>query len=168
MARHQAVAPGNTGVHANGLFVTKGAAVRVGKAMSKGVQTIAPDRTLRDAAALMRQADIGVLPVAENDKLIGMITDRDIAIRGIGAGMGPDATVRQAMSQEVKYCFEDEEIDHVAQNMADLQVRRLPVMNRDKRLVGILLPRTSLHRVLAGRNDSSAAGRQPHRLSHRR
>jgi CBS domain-containing protein len=112
--------------------------MKVSTAMSLGVQTVTPDRTLRDAAAIMRQADIGVLPVEEHDKLVGMITDRDIAIRGIGAGMGPDAKVRQAMTQEIKYCFEDEEIDHVAQNMANLQVRRLPVMNRSKRLVGMV------------------------------
>jgi CBS domain-containing protein len=67
------------------------------------------------------------LPVAENDKLIGMITDRDIAIRGMAAGMGSDALVRQAMSQEVKYCFEDEDIDHVAENMADLQSGACPL-----------------------------------------
>ena len=67
-----------------------------------------------------------------------MITDRDIAIRGVAEGKGPDAKVQDVMSQQVKYCFEDEDVDHVAQNMAELQVRRLPVMNRDKRLVGIV------------------------------
>jgi CBS domain-containing protein len=67
--------------------------------------------------------------------LVGMITDRDIAIRGVAEGKGPDAKVRDAMSPEVKYCFEDEDVTHVAENMAELQVRRLPVMNRDKRLV---------------------------------
>jgi CBS domain-containing protein len=112
--------------------------MKVGSAMSHDVQIVAPDQTLRDAAAIMRQVDVGVLPVAENDKLVGMITDRDIAIRGIAAGKGPDAKIREAMTHEVKYCFADEEIDHVAQNMADLQVRRLPVMSRDKRLVGII------------------------------
>jgi CBS domain-containing protein len=112
--------------------------MRVGSLMSGNVKTIAPDRTLRDAARMMLQTDIGVLPVAENDRLIGMITDRDIAIRGIAARMGPDAMVRQAMTEDIKYCFEDEEIDHVAGNMADLQIRRLPVMNRDKRLIGIV------------------------------
>jgi CBS-domain-containing membrane protein len=80
----------------------------------------------------------GLLPVTENDKLIGMITDRDIAIRGVAEGKGPDAKVRDAMSPEVKYCFEDEDVTHLAENMAELQIRRLPVMNRDKRLVGII------------------------------
>src|SRR5207248_10991531 len=102
------------------------------------VEIIAPDQTLRDAAAAMRRLDAGVLPVGEHDKLVGMITDRDIAIRGIAEGKGPDAKVRDVMSHEVKYCFEDEDVAHVAGNMAELQVRRLPVMNRDKRLVGIV------------------------------
>jgi CBS-domain-containing membrane protein len=97
-----------------------------------------PDGTLREVATLMKKIDAGVLPVAERDKLIGMITDRDIAIRGMAEGKGPNTKVREVMSHEVKYCFEDEDVAHVAQNMAELQVRRLPVMNRDKRLVGIV------------------------------
>jgi CBS domain-containing protein len=83
----------------------------------------------------MKKIDAGLLPVTENDKLVGMITDRDIAIRAVAEGKGPDAKVRDAMSPEVKYCFEDEDVTHVAENMAELQVRRLPVMNRDRRLV---------------------------------
>src|SRR6266542_5073988 len=89
-------------------------------------------------AAQPPKIDAGLLPVTENDKLVGMITDRDIAIRAVAEGKGPDTKVRDAMSAEVKYCFEDEDVAHVAENMADLQVRRLPVMNRDKRLVGIV------------------------------
>jgi CBS domain-containing protein len=112
--------------------------MQIRNVMSHDVQLIAPDQTVRDAAAIMRRLDAGVLPVGENDKLVGMITDRDIAIRGIAEGKGPDAKVRDVMSHEVKYCFEDEDVDHVAENMAELQVRRLPVMNRDKRLVGIV------------------------------
>jgi CBS domain-containing protein len=76
--------------------------------------------------------------VAENDHLVGMITDRDIAVRGIAEDMGPDAKIRDVMTPEVKYCFADQEIDEIAENMADIQVRRLPVVDRDKRLVGIL------------------------------
>jgi CBS domain-containing protein len=106
--------------------------------MSRDVKTIAPDQTVRDAAAMMRQLDAGVLPVGERDKLVGVITDRDIAIRGVAEGKGPDTKIRDVMSHEVKYCFEDEDVAHVAENMAELQVRRLPVMNRDKRLVGIV------------------------------
>jgi CBS domain-containing protein len=106
--------------------------------MSRDVQLANPDQTLREAAALMKKIDSGVLPVAENDKLVGVITDRDIAIRGTAKGKGPNTKVRDVMSYEVKYCFEDEAVAHVAENMAELQIRRLPVMNRDKRLVGVV------------------------------
>jgi CBS domain-containing protein len=112
--------------------------MKIGKVMSRDVQLTSPEGRLRDAAALMKKIDAGVLPVAENDKLVGMITDRDIAIRAVAEGKGPNTKVRDAMSYEVKYCFEDEDVAHVAENMAELQVRRLPVMNRDKRLVGIV------------------------------
>ena len=112
--------------------------MQINNVMSRNVKTIAADQTVREAAAIMRQLDAGVLPVDEKDKLVGMITDRDIAIRGIAEGKGPDTKIRDVMSHEVKYCFEDEDVEHVAENMAELQVRRLPVMNRDKRLVGIV------------------------------
>ncbi len=117
----------------------KGASkMKIGSIMSRKVRLISPAGTLRQAAALMKQSDTGVLPVAQDDKLVGMITDRDITIRGIGRGKGPNAKVRDVMTQEVRYCFEDEDAEHVAQNMAELQVRRLPVMNHQKRLVGIV------------------------------
>jgi CBS domain-containing protein len=86
----------------------------------------------------MSDVDAGVLPVGENDRLVGMITDRDIAVRAVAQGKGPDTPVREVMTADVKYCFEDEATDQVARNMGDQQVRRLPVVNRDKRLVGIL------------------------------
>src|SRR5690606_15169161 len=86
----------------------------------------------------MVRLDAGAMPVGDNERLIGMITDRDIAVRAVATGMGPDAKIRDVMSTEVKYCFEDEEIEDVLENMGDLQVRRLPVLNRDKRLVGIV------------------------------
>jgi CBS domain-containing protein len=78
------------------------------------------------------------LPVGENDRLVGVVTDRDIALRAVAQGKAPSTKVREVMSREVKYCFDDEDLDHVARNMADIQVRRLPVVNRDKRLVGIV------------------------------
>ena len=112
--------------------------MKISNIMHRDVQIIGPEESLRNAAAMMKRLDAGVLPVGAHDKLVGMITDRDIAIRGIAEGKGPDAKVHDVMSQEVKYCFEDEEVAHVAENMAGLQVRRLPVMNRDKRLVGIV------------------------------
>ena len=110
--------------------------MRIDKVMHRDVQIIGPKESLRNAAALMKKLDAGALPVSEHDKLIGMITDRDIAIRGIAEGKRPDATVQDVMSREVKYCFEDEEVAHVVENMAELQVRRIP--NPDKRLVGIV------------------------------
>jgi CBS domain-containing protein len=76
--------------------------------------------------------------VGENNRLIGMITDRDIAVRAVAQGKGPDTPVREVMSEHVEYCFDDEDLDRVVQGMADVRVRRLPVVNREKRLVGIL------------------------------
>ncbi|HWE72600.1 MAG TPA: CBS domain-containing protein [Stellaceae bacterium] len=112
--------------------------MKIANIMSHDVHFISPDTTLRDAAKKMKEIDCGALPVAERDKLVGMLTDRDIAIRGVAAGKGPDAKVREAMTSEIKYCFEDEDIQHVAENMAELQIRRLPVMSRDKRLTGFV------------------------------
>ena len=112
--------------------------MKVANVMNTDVQLIRPDDTLRDAAALMKRIDAGALPITEDDRLVGMITDRDIAVRGVAENLGPDAKVRDAMSKEILYCFEDEDVAHVAKNMAEIQVRRLPVMSRDKRLVGIV------------------------------
>jgi CBS domain-containing protein len=112
--------------------------MKVSNCMTKNVKIADPDQTIRDAALAMGRLDAGVLPVGENDRLVGMITDRDIAIRGVAEGKGPDAKIRDVMSTDVKYCFDDEEIDDVLHNMGELQVRRLPVLSRDKRLVGIV------------------------------
>jgi CBS domain-containing protein len=112
--------------------------MKISDCMTKDVEIANPDQTIRHAAQMMAELDAGIMPVGEDDRLVGVITDRDIAIRGIAEGMGPDAKIRDVMSSEVKYCFEDEEVDHVLENMGDLQVRRLPVLNRDKRLIGIV------------------------------
>jgi CBS domain-containing protein len=112
--------------------------MQVKDAMTTDVELASPTQTIRQAALLMGKTDCGALPVADKDSLVGMITDRDIAIRAIAAGKGPDTPVREVMSKEVKYCFEDENLEEVAQNMGDIQVRRLPVVSRDKRLVGIV------------------------------
>jgi len=127
--------------------------MRVSEAMSRDVRIATPGQSIRDAARIMGEIDSGAMPVGENDRLVGMITDRDIAVRAVAAGKGPDTPVREVMSPEVKYCFEDEDMEHVARNMAEIKVRRLPVMNRDKRLVGIL----SLGDV-AVREDRETAG----------
>lgn len=112
--------------------------MKVSEAMTPEVQLAEPNQSIREAANLMGQLDIGALPVAENDRLVGMITDRDIAVRAIGQGRGPDTPVREVMTSDIKYCYDDQSVDEVCRNMADLRVRRLPVVNRDKRLVGIL------------------------------
>jgi CBS domain-containing protein len=107
--------------------------------MTKDVELIAPSATILEAARSMRDGDFGLLPVGENDRLIGMITDRDITIRAVAEGMDPAGTqVRDCMSSKVLYCFEDQDTDDVARNMGANQVRRLPVLNREKRLVGIV------------------------------
>ena len=112
--------------------------MKIRDVMTRTAHLTRPDDTLRHAAQMMKECDCGVLPVADGDRLIGMITDRDIAVRGIADGKGPDARVRDAMTDEVMYCFEDEDIQHICQNMAEIQVRRLPVVNREKQLVGIV------------------------------
>ena len=112
--------------------------MKVSDVMTRDVRIASPDATLQQAADTMARLDTGALPVGENDRLIGMITDRDIAVRGVAKGWGPDTTVRAVMTEDVRYCFEDQDIAEVARNMGDSQVRRLPVLDRDKRLVGIL------------------------------
>ena len=110
----------------------------VSEAMTREVRVANPTQTIRDVAKIMAEIDAGAVPVGENDRLVGMITDRDIAIRAVAEGKGPDTPVRDIMSQDIKYCYDDEDLEHVAENMGELQVRRLPVVNRDKRLVGIV------------------------------
>jgi CBS domain-containing protein len=112
--------------------------MKVREAMTLDVRLVKPDQPIREAAKLMGELDIGALPVEENDRLVGMITDRDIAVRAVAAGRGPDTAVREVMSGEIKYCYEDQSVDEVTQNMGELRIRRLPVLNREKRLVGIL------------------------------
>jgi CBS domain-containing protein len=112
--------------------------MRVADVMTRDVRVVRPDQSIQDAAKMMAEIDAGILPVREGDRLVGMITDRDIAIRAVAAGHGPQTAVREVMSPEVKYCYEDEDLDRVTHNMADIQVRRLPVLSRDKRLVGII------------------------------
>jgi CBS domain-containing protein len=112
--------------------------MQVNEVMSGEVNIAGPRQTIQEAAMMMAEIDAGMLPVGENDRLVGVITDRDIAIRAIAAGKGPDTPVRDVMSREVKYCFADDEIDEVAHNMADIKVRRLPVLDSQKQLVGII------------------------------
>lgn len=94
--------------------------------------------SIRDCAKAMADAGVGSLPVAENHLLVGMVTDRDISIRAIAAGKGPDTPVREVLSREVLFCFEDQGVDEVAKSMGLARIRRGPVLARDDRLVGIL------------------------------
>ena len=112
--------------------------MKVREAMNPGARTVRADDPLKLAAKIMAQEDVGFLPVEQDDRLVGMITDRDIVTRCVATGMNGDARVGDAMTKDVKYCFEDEDIDEVMENMAEIQVRRLPVMSRAKRLVGVL------------------------------
>ncbi|XIA63519.1 CBS domain-containing protein [Bradyrhizobium sp. TZ2] len=112
--------------------------MKVSDAMTPEVQLCTPDDTLKDAAQAMAALGVGLLPVTDNERLVGMISDRDIAIRGVGVGRGPDTRVGDVMTVDVKYCYEDQDLDEVTTNMGDIQVRRLPVLSRDKRLVGII------------------------------
>ena len=112
--------------------------MKVSDAMSRDVAVASPAESIRNAARVMAKIDAGVLPVGEGDRLVGMITDRDIAIRAVAEGKTPTTKVRDIMSEEVLYCYDDQDLDEVAQNMSEMKVRRLPVVNREKRLVGII------------------------------
>jgi CBS domain-containing protein len=106
--------------------------------MSRGVQVISPDSTIREAARKMREGDFGMMPVGENDRMIGAITDRDIAIRAVAEGKDPDTRVRDVMSEDIVWAYEDASVEEAAELMSEHQIRRLPIVNRDKRLVGIV------------------------------
>ena len=112
--------------------------MKVSDVMSHDVQLTTPKQSIRDAAKLMAKIDAGVLPVGEGDKLVGVITDRDIAVRAVAEGKAPTTKVRDVMSQEVLYVYDDQNLEDVARNMAAMKVRRMPVVNREKRLVGII------------------------------
>ena len=111
--------------------------MKVADCMSRNICVLSLDNSLQSAAQLMAEMDSGFLPVADKDELIGIVTDRDIAIRGVGMGLAPSAGV-EVMSDEVRYCFADDEVEKVLHTMGTLQVRRLPVLDRDKRLVGVV------------------------------
>src|SRR5438067_1304974 len=127
--------------------------MRVSDTMTSDVGVINAEETLQQAARMMAGIDTGVLPVGEEGQLVGMITDRDIAVRGVAQGMSPNTKVRDVMTSEVMYCFADQDIDEVTENMGDLQVRRLPVLDRHKRLVGII----SLGDIAASQESLAAA-----------
>jgi CBS domain-containing protein len=110
----------------------------ISEIMTRDVQLVSPDDTLQTAAQVMAVYDFGMVPVGENDRLIGMLTDRDITTRAVARGLDPSCRVGEVMSPEVSYVYDFETAEDAARNMSELQVRRLPVLNREKRLVGIV------------------------------
>jgi CBS domain-containing protein len=107
--------------------------------MTKDVEIVDAEATLKDAAQKMKSLDVGLIPVCDGNKLAGMLTDRDITVRATAEGLNPTKTkVADIMSPEVACCFEDENIEEAVRVMQYMQVRRLPIMGRDNRLVGIV------------------------------
>ena len=123
---------------AGGLPRRNGAAQHVRDVMSRDVRVISPAATVEEAARCMRDGDFGMMPVGENDRMIGAISDRDIAVRGLAQGRDGRARVRDVMSGGISWVYDDEPVERAAEIMSTKQVRRLPVVNRDKRLVGIV------------------------------
>jgi len=106
--------------------------------MRRQVQVVSPDASLKEAATLMRDKGFGMLPVGENDRMIGTLTDRDIAIRAVAEGKNGESVVREVMTKDLVWAYEDDTVEEGARRMSECQVRRLPVVNADKRLVGIV------------------------------
>ena len=106
--------------------------------MSSNFKWMAPDSPISQVAQQMRDMDCGFMPLAENDKMIGMITDRDITVRALAEGKDGNTPARDVMTPKTYYCYDDQDVEEVCNNMGEIQVRRLPVVNRDKRLVGIV------------------------------
>ena len=106
--------------------------------MSRDVKVISPDMSIKEAAIEMRDGDFGMMPVGENDRMIGTLSDRDIVIRAVADGLDADTKVRDVMSEGVAWAYEDDSVENAAMIMSEWQVRRLPVVDRDKRLVGIV------------------------------
>jgi len=106
--------------------------------MSRDVQIISPDGTIKEAAQQMRKGNFGMMPVGENDRMIGTISDRDIVIRAVAEGKDPSTKVREIMSEGIVWAYEEDSVEDAAKLMGDRQIRRLPIVNADKRLVGIV------------------------------
>jgi CBS domain-containing protein len=127
--------------------------MKVSELMTSDVRTVNPEQPIREAAQFMLREDAGAMPVCDGERLVGMVTDRDIAVRGVAEGLGPDTPVRQVMSEEALFCWEDDDVDAVATQMSEAQVRRFPVMSREtRRLVGIV----SLGDLSRNTDDESA------------
>ena len=112
--------------------------MKVSEVMTRDVATVRPDQTAQEAATFMLRADAGSVPVAEGDRLIGMITDRDIAVRGVARGHGPETPVSELMTGEIICARLDDDVEDVASRMSEAQVRRLPVIDEQEKLCGIV------------------------------
>lgn len=113
--------------------------MKIAEIMSSDVQTVTPDQPIQEAARMMMSADTGALPVGDGERLIGMVTDRDITVRAIAEGRGPETPVREVMSEKLLFAWDDQDVEDVALQMSDAQVRRMPVLSREgERLVGIV------------------------------
>jgi CBS domain-containing protein len=130
--------------------------------MTREIQDIPPEATLKQAAEAMRSLDVGALPVCQNNTVIGMITDRDIAVRAVADGRDPNqAHVRDAMTRELIYCYEDDTVENAAKIMEEKQIRRLPVMDRNQCLCGIV----SLGDLATRNRDDRLSGEVLERVS---
>ena len=130
--------------------------MQVKDVMTRGAEVVRPDATLQQAANKMKSLDIGPLPVCDGDKIIGMLTDRDITVRATAEGLDPKQTrVREVMSKELITCLEDQDVKEAAELMQSKQIRRVPILNKDKRLVGMLSLGDLAHRT----QDSKLAGK---------
>lgn len=112
--------------------------MKVSEVMTRDVETVSPDQPVQQAASFMLSADAGSIPVTQGDRLIGMITDRDIAVRGVAKGYGPDTPVRELMTDDIVAARLDDDTDDIAARMSSAQVRRLPVIDDQERLCGIV------------------------------
>ena len=111
---------------------------KISEVMTGDVKVARPEDSVQQAAAMMADQDVGSLPVCDGERLCGMITDRDIAIRAVATGLGNDTPVREVMSEEVIWCLEDDDTQEVLGRMADRQIRRIPVIDAQRKLVGIV------------------------------
>lgn len=112
--------------------------MKIENVMTRDVQVVSPKAPIQEAARLMDELNVGALPVCDGDTLVGMVTDRDITVRVTAAGLGPDTKVAQAMTADVRWCYADDDLEELTRTMGDLQIRRIPVVDANRKLVGIV------------------------------
>jgi CBS domain-containing protein len=112
--------------------------MKISEVMTRDVKTVRPDHTAKEAATFMLNEDAGSMPVSDGDRIVGMVTDRDIAVRGVAQGYGPDTPISQIMTEDVVSAREDDDVEEIATKMSRAQVRRIPVLDSNDRLCGIV------------------------------